>query len=48
MKKKRMTRNRWIGLGLFILYIVLLLYLMFFADLAERGVMAKTDYTYNL
>ena len=48
MKKKRMTRNRWIGLGLFILYIVLLLYLMFFADLAERGVMAKAEYTYNL
>ncbi len=48
MKKKRMTRNRWIGLGLFILYIVSLLYLMFFADLAERGVMAKADYTYNL
>lgn len=48
MKKKHMTRNRWIGLGLFIVYILLLLHLMFFADLAERGLMVKADYTYNL
>lgn len=48
MREKRMTRNRWLGLLLFVLYLSLLFYLMFFSEMQERGVLVKPDYTYNL
>ena len=44
MREKRMTRNRWLGLLLFVLYLSLL----FFSEMQERGVLVKPDYTYNL
>ncbi|WP_243206793.1 VanZ family protein [Oribacterium sp. oral taxon 102] len=43
-----MTRNRWIGVILFVCYLAALLYLMFFSDMEQRGILVKADYTYNL
>ncbi len=45
---KRMTRNRWIGVILFVLYLAALLYLVFFSEMEQRGFLVKEDYTYNL
>ena len=42
-----MTRNRWITVFLFCIYLALLLYLMFFSDMEQRGLMVKEHYTYN-
>lgn len=47
-KKKKMTRNRWIAVILFAVYIILLLYLMFFSEMEQRGILVKAEYTYNL
>lgn len=47
MRPKKMTRNRWLGLILFLIYLFSLFYLMFFADLESRGINAKSAYTYN-
>ncbi|MBO5598369.1 MAG: VanZ family protein [Oribacterium sp.] len=45
---KHSTRNQKIGWILFVLYLAALLYLMFFSEMEQRGVGAKTEYTYNL
>lgn len=42
------TRNQRIGWFLFILYLLVLMHLMFFSEMEERGLMVKQDYTYNL
>lgn len=45
---KHSTRNQRLGWVLFVLYLGALFYLMFFADMAERGLGVKENYTYNL
>ncbi|SFG31643.1 VanZ family protein [Oribacterium sp. WCC10] len=42
------TRNQKIGWILFAAYLLALIYLMFFSDMEQRGLGAKTEYTYNL
>ncbi len=45
---KHSTRNQKLGWLLFVIYLVLLLYLMFFSDMEQRGLGVKADYTYSL
>lgn len=45
---KHGTRNQRLGWALFVLYLAALMYLMFFSDMAERGLGVKAEYTYNL
>ena len=46
--RKEYSRYRRIGWILFSLYLAALLYLMFFSDMEERGLLVKEAYTYSL
>ncbi len=45
---KHSTRNQKLGWLLFVVYLVMLIYLMFFSEMEQRGLGAKSEYTYNL
>ncbi len=48
MRAREMTRNRWVAVLFFALYILLLFYLLFFSELNGRGLLNREHMSYNL
>ena len=48
MSKDEKSRHRILGLILFVLYLILLIYFLFFADDLGRNQQMREDYSYNL
>jgi vanZ family protein len=48
MHRKEMTKNRWLGMLLFLIYLIFLFYTLFFSELKGRGFMNRAEFSYNM
>ncbi|MBF1305240.1 MAG: VanZ family protein [Oribacterium sinus] len=48
MHRKEMTKNRWLGVFFFCLYLIFLFYVLFFSELKGRGFMNRAEFSYNM